>query len=73
MLIEHHWYLLEIDWIDGRFRIYDSLATSKTHQCLFEFGTALLSFITEEFVLNSYDWTVVPEQVSGFHSSLTGF
>ena len=37
VLIEHHWYLLEIDWIDGVICIYDSIATSKIHQCLFEF------------------------------------
>ncbi len=73
VLLKHHWYLLEIDWIVGDFRIYDSLAMSKTHQCLFEFGTALLKFITEDFILNSYDWAVVPEQVSGSHSSLTRF
>ena len=72
VLLEHHWYLLEFNWIDTHLQIYDSLATSEPpHLHLVEFGTALLDFIAEKFKLENYDWTVVPEQVSSFHHSLT--
>ena len=67
VLLEHHWYLLEFDWIDSDLRIYDSLSMSKTlHPRLVEFGNALLDYIADDFVLRSYEWNVVPEQVSNF-------
>ena len=71
--IEHHWYLLGIDWIDGVVCIYNSIASSGNHKCLFEFCTELLNFIAEDLKLNSYDWDLFPEMVSSFHHSLTRF
>ena len=73
VLIEHHWYLLGIDWIDGVVRIYDSIASSENHKYLFEFCTELLNFIAEDLKLNSYDWRLFPETVSSFHRSLIRF
>jgi hypothetical protein len=67
MLLESHWYLLELDWIDRDLRVYDSLATSKIpHSSLVEFGGALVDLITEDLNLECNDWDMVPEQVSGF-------
>ena len=74
VLLEHHWYLLSIDWVYGHLRIYDSLATSKTpHPRLVKFGEVLLNLISEDFELRDYDWDVVPESVGSFHRSLTRF
>ena len=74
VLLEHHWYLLSIDWVYGRLHIYDSLATSKTpHPHLVKFGEVLLTLISEDFELRDCDWDVVPESVSGSHRSLTRF
>ena len=74
VLLESHWYLLELDWIDSNLRIYDSLATSETpHLSLKKFGGALVDLITEDLKLEDNDWDMVPEQASGFHCDLTGF
>jgi hypothetical protein len=74
VLLESHWYLLELDWIDNDLRIYDSLATSKIpHPSLVRFGGALVDLITEDLKLEDNDWDTVPEQVSGFHCGLTRF
>ena len=74
VLLEHHWYLLALDWMHLHLRIYDSLATSTTpHPRLVEFGEVLLSLISEDFELRDSDWSVVPESVSGFHRSLPRF
>jgi len=67
VLLEHHWYLLALDWMDGQLRIYDSLATSKIpHPHLVEFGEMLLNLISEDLELPDYNWNVAPESVSGF-------
>ena len=74
VLLEHHWYLLVLDWKASELLIYDSLATSKIpHQKLVEFGGALVDLITEDFKLEENDWDIVPEFVSGFHCGLTRF
>ena len=74
VLLEHHWYLLVLDWVDFDIRIYDSLATSMIpHPRLVKFGEVLLTLISEDFDLRDSDWNVVPESVSGFHRSLTRF
>jgi len=74
VLLEHHWYLLVLDWIDSDLRIYDSLATSKIpHPSLIEFGGALVDLITEDLKLGDNDWDVVPDLVSGFHYGFTRF
>ena len=67
VLLEHHWYLLVLDWMDSDLRIYDSLATGKiSHPSLVEFGGALLDLITEDLDLEQNDWYTVSEHVSGF-------
>ena len=75
VLLESHWYLLELDWIDRVLRIYDSLAANETstHPTLVDFGGELVDFITEDLELEKTDWDMVPEQVSGFHCGLTRF
>ena len=74
VLLEHHWYLLVLDWVDVRLRIYDSLATSMIpHPRLVQFSEVLLTFISEDFELRDCNWNVVPESVSDFHRSLTRF
>ena len=74
VLLESHWYLLAFDWIDCALRIYDSLATSRVpRKRLVKFSSELLQLITEEFDMKGCDFDVVPEQVSSFHRSLTGF
>ncbi len=67
VLLEHHWYLLALDWMDSQLRIYDSLATSKIpHPHLVGFGEMLLNLISEDLELPDYNWNVAPESVSGF-------
>ena len=67
VLLESHWYLLELDWIDRDLRVYNSLAMSKIpHSSLVEFSGALVDLITEDLNLECNDWDMVPEQVSGF-------
>jgi len=74
MLLEHHWYLLAFDWIDLAIHIYDSLAMSKIpDQCLVKFGHRLAKLIEEYFGLESHDWNVIPEKVSGCHLGLARF
>ncbi len=74
VLLEHHWYLLVLNWKASELVIYNSLATSKNpHQKLVEFGGVLLDLIIEDFKLEENDWDTVPELVSGFHCSLTRF
>lgn len=74
VLLESHWYLLVLDWIDSDLRIYDSLATSKEpHPSLFTFGGALVDLITEDLKLEDNDWDILPEQVNGFDCGLTRF
>ena len=74
VLLESHWYLLELDWVDSELRIYDSLATSTVpHSSLVKFGDALVGLITEDLKLEDSDWDMVPEHVSGFHCGLTRF
>src|SRR5260221_5368898 len=44
VLLNKHWYLLVLDWIDCQIHIYDSLAAIKTaHPCLVTFGVAILN------------------------------
>jgi hypothetical protein len=74
VLLEDHWYLLAFDWIDHALCIYDSLATNRSPKLsLVKFGGELLNLIAEDFELEDYDWTVIPEQVSSLHCSLTRF
>jgi len=74
MLLEHHWYLLAFDWIDLAICIYNSLAMSKIpDQHLVEFGRGLARLIEEYFGLESHDWNVIPEKVSGCHLGLARF
>jgi hypothetical protein len=74
VLLEDHWYLLAFDWIDHALCIYDSLAMNRSPKpSLVKFGGELLNLIAEDFELEDYDWTVIPEQVSSFHCSLTRF
>ena len=74
MLLEHHWYLLAFDWIDLAICIYDSLATSEIpDQRLVEFGCRLAKLIEEDFGLESHNWNVIPEKVSGCHLGLARF
>jgi hypothetical protein len=74
VIIDQHWYLLAFDWMYNELRIYDSLATGKMpHPRLVEFGTALLDLVNDDFNLGVEAFNMVPEQVSGFHCSLTRF
>ena len=69
VLLEHHWYLLEFNWIDHAIHIYDSFAIPQPR--LVGFGEALLNLIAEDFELIDQDWNIVPEQVSGVYYSVT--
>jgi len=67
-------YLLAFNRIDLAIHIYDSLATSKIpHLCLVEFGCVLVELMEKDSELESHNWNVVPEKVSGFHLSLARF
>jgi hypothetical protein len=64
-LLNDHWYLLALDWIDCRVRIYDSLARRNVPppSQLAKFGTALVAYAHEDFDLGDQKWVIIPEQV----------
>jgi hypothetical protein len=66
-LLDNHWYLLSLDWIDCRIRIYDSLATYKNQppSQLAKFGTMLVTYVYEDSGLGHQEWLIIPEQVCG--------
>lgn len=64
-LLNNHWYLLALDWIDCQVRIYDSLATCNKPppSQLAGFGTALVTYANQDFDLGHQEWAIIPEQV----------
>ena len=65
VLLESHWYLLSLDWMDHRVRIYDSLATRNEPppSQLEDFGIDLVKYADQDFDLGDQSWGIIAEQV----------
>ena len=65
VLLESHWYLLSLDWVDHRVRIYDSLAACNEPppSQLEDFGIDVVKYADQDFDLGNQSWGVIAEQV----------
>ena len=65
VLFESHWYLLSLDWMDHRVRIYDSLATHNEPppSQLEDFGIDMVKYAVQDFDLGDQSWGIIAEQV----------
>ena len=76
ILLNNHWYLLALDWVDCWVRVYDSLAAhdEQLPLQLTKFSMALVAYTHEDFDLGEQRWFVIPEQVhSLMHGGSNGF
>jgi hypothetical protein len=75
VLLNDHWYLLALDWVDCLVRVYDSLAprNEPPPSQLVEFGIALVTYTHEDFELEHGKWFIIPEQVRSLMWGSNGF
>ena len=64
-LLNDHWYLLALDWMECQVCIYDSLARcdEPPPSELTKFATTLVAYVHEDFDLGHQEWLIIPERV----------